>query len=236
MKAEIAEYRPIKAVLFDLFETLVTEAYSDRPTEQSFVDKLGLRLEDVRSWRVAHLRDRMTGTYATYREELLELCGSLGATIDAAIIEHVSRDRLQRKRKYLLGVDSEIIELLSRLGAHGWTIGVVSNASPDEVASWSECPLRNSVDDAVFSCHVGCMKPDPDIYNLACARLGLSSTETIFVGDGGSDELQGAAAVGMKAVQAQWYYSRDIALDAIPDLAAIGRIDDLFHHLENVAS
>ena len=32
----------MKAVLFDLFETLVTQKYADRPTEQSFVDKLGV--------------------------------------------------------------------------------------------------------------------------------------------------------------------------------------------------
>ena len=226
----------MKAVLFDLFETLVTQAHSDRPTEQSFVDKLGLRLEDVRAWRMNHLRDRMTGTFATYEEELLGLCGTLGTSIDDAILEEVTRDRLQRKRQYLLGVDPEIVHMLSRLGAAGWTIGVVSNASPDEVASWSECPLRDSVNDSVFSCHVGYMKPDPEIYHLACDRLGSSLSETIFVGDGGFDELQGAAAVGMRPVQAQWYYSREVERNALPDLTPIGRIDDLFDQLENMAS
>ena len=47
----------MKAVLFDLFETLVTQKYSDRPTEQSFVDKLGLNLDDVRAWWGDHARE-----------------------------------------------------------------------------------------------------------------------------------------------------------------------------------
>ena len=71
----------MKAVLFDLFETLVTQKYSDRPTEQSFVDKLGLNLDDVRAWWGDHARERMIGKFATYQEMLSALCGSLGAQL-----------------------------------------------------------------------------------------------------------------------------------------------------------
>ena len=56
----------MKTVLFDLFETLVTQKYADRPTEQSFVDKLGLNLDDVRTWGGEHTKERMTGKFATY--------------------------------------------------------------------------------------------------------------------------------------------------------------------------
>ena len=80
----------MKAVLFDLFETLVTQKYSDRPTEQSFVDKLGLNLGDVRAWWWDHARERMTGKFATYQEMLSALCGSLGASVESATIEEIS--------------------------------------------------------------------------------------------------------------------------------------------------
>ncbi len=226
----------MKAVLFDLFETLVTQKYADRPTEQSFVDKLGLNLDDVRTWWGDHERERMTGKFATYQEMLSALCGSLGSSVESATIEEISSDRLRRKREYLLGVDAEMLQVLSQLRSNGWTIGIVSNATPDEVADWSECPLRDVVDDAVFSCQIGYMKPDPEIYNLACERLGISPTKTVFVGDGGFDELQGAAAVGMLPVQARWYYLREIEWNAIPELSCIDRIDDLFHQLECMVS
>ncbi len=226
----------MKAVIFDLFETLVTQKYSNRPTEQSFVDKLGLNLDDVRAWWRDCARERMTGKFDTYQEMLSELCGSLGASVESTTIEEISRDRLKRKREYLLGVDVAMLQVLSQLRSNGWTIGIVSNATPDEVASWPECLLRDVVDDAVFSCRIGCMKPDPEIYNLACERLGISPTKTVFVGDGGFDELQSAAAVGMRPVQARWYYSREIEWNATPELNSIDKIDDLFHQLERMVS
>ena len=226
----------MKAVLFDLFETLVTQKYADRPTEQSFVDKLGLNLDEVRAWWGDHVRERMTGKFATYQEMLSALCGSLGASVESATIEEISSDRLKRKREYLLGVDAEMLQVLSQLRSNGWTIGIVSNATPDEVASWSECPLRDVVDDAVFSCQIGYMKPDPEIYNLACERLGISPTKTVFVGDGGFDELQGAAEVGMRPVQARWYYAREIEWNAASELSCIDEIDDLFYRLECMVS
>ncbi len=48
-------------------------------------------------------------------------------------------------------------------------------------------------------------KPDPCIYEEAARRLGVAFNECVFVGDGGSNELAGAKAVGMKAIQAKWY-------------------------------
>ena len=226
----------MKAVLFDLFETLVTQKYSDRTSEQSFADKLGLNLDDVRAWWGDSARDRMTGKFATYQEMLSALYGSLGVAVENATIEEISRDRLRRKREYLLGVDAEMIQAISQLRENGWTIGIVSNATPDEVVYWSECPLRDVVDDAVFSCQIGYMKPDPEIYNLACGRLGIVPTKAVFVGDGGFDELQGAAAVGMLPVQARWYYAREIEWNVTSELIVIDKIDDLFHQLEGMVS
>ena len=226
----------MKAVLFDLFETLVTQKYSDRPSEQSFVDKLGLDLDDVRAWWGDSARDRMIGKFATYREMLSALCGSLEVSVESATIEEMSRDRLRRKREYLLGVEAEMLQALSQLRANGWTIGIISNATPDEVAYWPECPLRDVVDDAVFSCQIGYMKPDPKIYNLACDRLGIVPTKAVFVGDGGFDELQGAAAVGMRPIQARWYYAREIEWNITSELIVIDKIDDLFYQLEDMVS
>ncbi|MGH9890594.1 MAG: HAD family hydrolase, partial [bacterium] len=42
---------------------------------------------------------------------------------------------------------------------------------------------------------------DPRLYQSACERLGVDPGECLFVGDGGSSELSGAAAVGMSAIQ-----------------------------------
>ena len=70
-----------------------------------------------------------------------------------------------------------------------------------EVAAWPRSPLRPCFDAAIFSCDVGAAKPDAGIYLAACETLGVAPAECLFVGDGGSDELRGAAALGMVPVQ-----------------------------------
>ncbi len=47
---------------------------------------------------------------------------------------------------------------------------------------------------------IGLVKPDPAIYQLACQRLGVIPEDCRYVGDGGSNELTGADASGMRAV------------------------------------
>ena len=52
----------------------------------------------------------------------------------------------------------------------------------------------------MFSCHCGLSKPQPGIYQHALQRMGVTVSEALFVGDGGSDEHIGAAAVGLDNV------------------------------------
>ena len=51
-------------------------------------------------------------------------------------------------------------------------------------------------------------KPNEQIYLLACQRIGVSPSKTWFVGDGGSDKLEGAAQAGPIPYWARWYLDR----------------------------
>jgi putative hydrolase of the HAD superfamily len=66
---------------------------------------------------------------------------------------------------------------------------------------WDESPFAGRFDAIVLSANEGVSKPDPGIYRLALERLGVPASEAIFVGDGEAEELPGAEAVGMRAVQ-----------------------------------
>jgi putative hydrolase of the HAD superfamily len=57
------------------------------------------------------------------------------------------------------------------------------------------------VDAALFSCRAGVKKLDPRLYQRAGAQLAVSLTRCLYVGDGGSNELAGAAGVGMHALR-----------------------------------
>ena len=56
------------------------------------------------------------------------------------------------------------------------------------------------VDDIVYSHEVGLAKPDPAIFRLACARLGVQPNETVFVDDVEAN-VDGAARAGLQAVR-----------------------------------
>lgn len=60
--------------------------------------------------------------------------------------------------------------------------------------------------DAVYlSYEQGIQKPDEEIFQRCMDSLSVNAEECVYVGDGGSYELEAAEKLGMKAVQAVWY-------------------------------
>jgi putative hydrolase of the HAD superfamily len=67
-------------------------------------------------------------------------------------------------------------------------------------ALWPDLPFARFIEVPVFSCEAGLKKPDPRIFRLAGKGLGIAPEECAYVGDGYSNELSGATAVGMRAI------------------------------------
>ena len=88
--------------------------------------------------------------------------------------------------------------------------------------------METCFDTAVFSCHVGYMKPDPEIFQICLERLGLSGPECLYVGDGGNQELIASAAAGMTPVLTSQFI-RDSRPELIP-----GRKKTVSWHIENL--
>jgi putative hydrolase of the HAD superfamily len=121
-------------------------------------------------------------------------------TIPKDRIRDALRVRIQRFRDSLLNVPTENVDALRRLRSGGFRLGLISNADVMEVAAWGDCPLAGLFDAEVFSCVVGCVKPEAAIHENCFRSLGLSGDECLYVGDGGSNELVGAQALGMSTV------------------------------------
>ena len=75
----------------------------------------------------------------------------------------------------------------------------------EEVKVIRQSRIYEYFDQIVLSYEVNLQKPDVRIYQKAAGLLGVAAEECVFVGDGGSKELEGAKAAGMKAIQAKWY-------------------------------
>ncbi|XP_055963190.1 acyl-CoA dehydrogenase family member 10 isoform X2 [Sorex fumeus] len=93
-------------------------------------------------------------------------------------------------------------EAIARIRAKGLQTAVLSNNFylPD---GNSFLPLdRKQFDVVVESCLEGICKPDPRIYQLCLARLGVQPSESIFLDDLGPN-LRAAASLGIRTIQVQ---------------------------------
>ena len=57
----------------------------------------------------------------------------------------------------------------------------------------------------MLSYEQGVKKPDEEIYRRCMKELNVTPEEILYVGDGGSLELEAARHLGMNTIQAVWY-------------------------------
>jgi putative hydrolase of the HAD superfamily len=131
---------------------------------------------------------------------LADVAERLGGMPDADGLERATAERLRQFRR-LLEPRHGALETLAALAGAGYRLGLVSDCSCETVELWDGLPYAPFIEQPVFSCSFGARKPAPGIYREACRRLGVVAAECTFVGDGGSQELTGARAVGMHAVR-----------------------------------
>ena len=91
-------------------------------------------------------------------------------------------------------------ELIASLAERGYDLWIVSSAPPEELEYYMGLlETEGKIKGVVNSSDVEGAKPDPDIFEEALRRAGVSAEETITVGDSIWD-VQAAAAVGIRTV------------------------------------
>ena len=192
--------RRTKAVVFDLFHTLTAIESSWGQGLPFTYEMLGV---DRDAW------DKQLNRYSCARlageeQDSTRIVGRMAREINPDItddtIQSAVTNRIKRFEAALLDIPIETRAVLKTLKSQKKKLGLISNADTMEVAAWGRSPIAGIFDVEIFSCHVGAVKPEKEIYELCLSRLGVSSDEAIFVGDGGSSELQGARAVGLTTV------------------------------------
>jgi putative hydrolase of the HAD superfamily len=185
-----------RAVVFDLWQTLaVWPDDESHDLRRRWSDRLGITVEqlDEHWYGAERYRQRETGPITAAIEALHRAVGS-----DADVGE-VLAWRLELTRASLVPAPGAL-STLSDLRRRGVATGLVSNCTEEVALVWEETPFAGAIDSAVFSATAGCLKPDREIYELACASLGVDPRTCLFVGDGANDELRGAERAGMTPV------------------------------------
>ncbi len=185
-----------RAVVFDLWQTLaVFDADSARALYRRMAAAVGVPDGAfVEAWEEQAVARSVGPLLHTIRA----VCSRLG--LGAAAVDELARLRDEwASAGIVFRPDAE--RTVAALRERGCKLGLITVCSEDSAIAWNASSLAPLFDAAVFSCYEGIRKPDPRIYRTACELLDVDPHECVFVGDGANDELRGAEAVGMDAVQ-----------------------------------
>jgi putative hydrolase of the HAD superfamily len=186
----------LRAVVFDLWQTLAVWPEELSSTlRREWSESLGVgaeRLDEL--WYADDVHElRESGPIVPAIAALYERLGV------HAEPEHILARRLELTRAGLVPVPGAL-STIGELRRRGVATGLISNCTEEVPLVWDESEFAGVFDVAIFSATAGCLKPAPEIYELALARLRVEASECLFVGDGASGELEGARRVGMTSV------------------------------------
>lgn len=193
----------IKAVIFDMYETLITHYQSPLYFGKQIAADAGIPESKFRELWDATESDRTIGKLTL--EEVIETILKNNGCYSQELFQKIVQKRIQVKEECFRHLHREIIPLLSGLKESGMKVGLISNCFSEEVAVIRKSVLFPYFDAACLSYEQKVQKPDAEIFRRCVSQLNVKAEECLYVGDGGSHELEAAKEIGMNAVQAVWY-------------------------------
>ncbi len=183
----------IKAVIFDLYGTLIT--IRRRLLHKSVPRLLGV---GAAKWVGLIREDLLTRPFADRAEFVRFICDSLAAGRDGA-----EAQLLAVVQQELASVEpcEGVFSLLAFLRRRGYSLGLLSNVSSVHKEPWSRLAMEPMFDAGSFSCDAGVCKPEKRLYLDLCARLGAEPEETLMVGDSLPNDVMAPRALGMRALR-----------------------------------
>lgn len=188
----------IKAVLFDLFGTLI-DGFNEQEYRQvlsEMATSLSLPEDSFYDLWNSSFNQRALGVFKTLEESFEFISNQLDKPVNVGGIEQAIRIRLNYSKRTLVP-RNDAIATLKQLKMLGFKIGLISDCTYEIPLIWDKTSFSQHFDSVIFSCNVGIKKPDPRIYHLACRDLKVKPKNCLYIGDGSSRELSGALRVGM---------------------------------------
>ena len=122
--------------------------------------------------------------------------------IDSKI--QIKKEELESIKKYISPSNfekySETDEVLSKLKEKGFKLVLITNSPPTSKSSFKKMHLEKYFDKIIFSCEVGYLKPQKEIYELAINSFPFQKSEILMVGDSFEKDVQAANDAGIKGL------------------------------------
>ena len=185
---------PVKAILIDLYDTLVWTEWST--LRERIEERVGLSgralLDGFDKTRVA----RSVGRYGSIEGDLAEVLSAAGLERDEVLVKELA-GTITTFLETGVHLWDDSVPALRALRASGLRTAVVSNCDHGTRPVVERLGLTEEADAVVLSFEAGVAKPDAGIYRKALEDVGAMPEEAVFV----DDQLaycEGADAVGIR--------------------------------------
>lgn len=161
--------------------------------------------------------------FVRFTARVIELMGG-----ESPAIETVARelyDEWAEHRHFELYDD--VRETFARLRAADVRIGLISNSHRCLESFQSHFGLEGMVAVAISSADMGVMKPHPNIFRTALARMDVVAPHAVMVGDSLTHDVDGARHVGMRGVLLARQTPPAAARDDVPVIASLRELPAL---------
>jgi len=194
----------LKAVVFDVDFTLARPGPDLGPEGyRRLGQRYGLtldpaRYDDARRAALTTLKrhpelDHDEEIWVLFTQRIIEGMGGVGDTYGAAVEMEGAWSRAHHFELY-----DDALPTLDALRSRGLKIGLLSNSARDLDEFVSHHGMR--VDAVLTSRAHGKTKPHETIFRRILELLGVTADEAVMVGDTIEDDIEGARAVGMRAL------------------------------------
>lgn len=191
----------MEAVVFDFFGTLTDPSREAGRRGAYDATAVALGVPQDRFWKEAtgSFSDRATGAFGDTTSTLRALAQRCGVTpsdheLGQAVTAHYCGAELLHAPR------PGALDVLHELRSRGFRLGLLSDCSSELCELWPAGPYVSYFDAVVFSWAQGYRKPDRRGFLETARLLGVPPARCWFVGDGGSREMTGALAAGMRPV------------------------------------
>jgi putative hydrolase of the HAD superfamily len=218
-----------RAVLLDALGTLV-ELQPPAPRLQRLLRQSGIDVTEEQAGagflaEIAYYLDHhLEGSDRERLERLRDRCAEeMRRALDLPELDHATA------RWAMLGAleftpYDDVLPALRELRERGIALVIASNwdcSLPDWLGP---AGILELVDGVVTSAEVGAAKPDPRVFERALAVAGVEPGETLHVGDKVDNDVDGAAAAGVRGVLLQREGEPPPGVDAIRSLTELSAL------------
>jgi putative hydrolase of the HAD superfamily len=203
----------IKAVFFDLYQTLVRYQPSQAELEAKALESLGVKTdaaaldypilaanefvyrEFARRPLSQRTKEDIVTLYTEYQRIVLKEAGIKVAPKDILKLLVM----MQQAHMDLMLYD-DVLPVLTDLKTRGLVTGLISNVDKNIDDTLRRLGIASKLDVIVTSLDAGAAKPQPEIFQFAMKKADAKPEKSLYIGDQYQVDMAGAKAAGMKGI------------------------------------